>query len=228
MLKEGFTIVKNKGINFIYKNGKRIKHKPWLADLFSFLYDKIMEKSVFPKKFAASYSRHLNFLQNEMKNTHNRTVIELATGSGNLADLLPNDNKYTGTDISKGLLKKACKRFIKSGFDEFELYECNAEELPFSGNQYDMAVCNLSLNFFSDINKAIDELYRILKPQGIFICSIPVPERKPKNSVIHGNLYSEKDLKQLLENKHFVFAPYPEINGALLYFKAIKNTDIPR
>lgn len=71
MLKRDIDIVKKNGIYYLYKNGKKIKDKPWLGDLFSFLYDSIMAKSVFPKKFDASIKEHTQFLKKEYSGVHN-------------------------------------------------------------------------------------------------------------------------------------------------------------
>jgi len=79
------------------------------------------------------------------------------------------------------------------------------------------------LNFFQRTNKFLSELQRILKPNGILYCSVPIPERKKSKAIIHGTLYKLDDLKNLFENKNFSFEPFPHENGALLYFKAKRN-----
>ena len=223
MIKNDFNMIKRNRINFIKENGKIIRYKPWLGDFFSFLYDTIMMKSIFPKKFDASIDKHLQFLKKEYRNINNCVVLELATGTGNTSRLLPSDNKYIGVDISEGLLKIAHKNFIASGFKNFELFLCDAENLPFKDNYFDVCICNLSLNFFSDLQKVLIEIKRTLKQQGVFICSVPVPERNKKKSVIRGNLYSESDLKKIFEKNSFIFNPYIFDNGALHYFKAIRR-----
>lgn len=223
MIKNGIEIVKRNGINYLHMNGRKIKHKPWLGDLFSFLYDSIMSKSIFPKKLDASIEKHTLFLKNEFSSVHNSNVLELATGSGNLSEILPCDNSYTGIDISEGLLRIAYKKFTKAGFKNPELFVCSAEELPFQDMLYDICICNISLNFFSDLDSVIKEVKRVLKNQGIFICSVPVPERNKKQSVIRGELYPENELKKLFEMKGFRFTSYDFRNGALLYFKVISK-----
>lgn len=217
-----FAITKKQGINYLIDgSGQIIRFKPWLGDIFSFLYDRIMEKSIFPKLFNGEIEKHFEILQSEFQQVHNLNIIEIATGSGTLSECLPNDNKYIGIDISKGLLKKARLRFEKSGFKNFELYNTSAEILPFSENTFDFAICNLSLNFFNDIDLFLQELRKILKVGATFFCSVPVPERKPERSKIHGTLYSEKELNEIFSNYGFNFESMPYYNGAVLYFTAI-------
>jgi ubiquinone/menaquinone biosynthesis C-methylase UbiE len=220
--KKEFSTIKKQRINYlINKNGKIKKFKPWLGDIFSFLYDRIMEKSIFPKLFNGNIKKHFEILNKEFKNLHKLKIIEIGTGSGTMAEFLPNNNKYVGIDISKGLLKKAYSRFKGKGFENFELYNTSAEQLPFSENTFDFAICNLSLNFFDNIDFFVQELSRILIPNSTFFCSVPIPERKPKKSKIHGTLYSEKELNKIFKRYNFDFESKPYENGAVLYFTAI-------
>ena len=57
--------IKINGITYLTKNGKKIKYSPWLGDLISFMYDIIMEKSIFPKKLDANMERHIKFLKKD-------------------------------------------------------------------------------------------------------------------------------------------------------------------
>ncbi|MFW6134674.1 MAG: class I SAM-dependent methyltransferase [Elusimicrobiota bacterium] len=223
-IKDAVKITKRNGINyFLDDNNKLIKYKPWLGDLFSFLYDRIMEKSVFPKKFNASIKEHYKILREIFEDVSDKAIVEFATGSGDATRFLNNNNIYAGVDISSGLLRLAKKKFDKNGFTRIELYSADACETPFQSNTFDIAICNLSLNFFQSIDKFLSELQRILKTNGIFYCSVPIPERKKSKAIIHGTLYKLDDLKKMLENKNFNFEPLPHENGALLYFRAKLN-----
>ena len=223
MIKNEIVTVEKQGINYLIKNGSKEKFKPWLGDIFSFLYDSIMSKSVFPKKLEASIEKHTLFLKNEYVNIHNCNVLELGTGSGNLTQILPRDNRYTGIDISRGLLRIAYKKFKKAGFKNPKLFLCSSEELPFEDMFYNICICNLSLNFFGDLDNVVKEIKRVLKKQGVFICSVPLSERKQNKDIIRGKLYSENELKEIFEKNGFLFTPLDFNNGALFYFKASVN-----
>ena len=117
MLKSGIQVIKKKDLCYIAESEKSIKRiKPWLRYPFSFLYDFIMKSSIFPKKFGGDMSKHYEILSQELKGVHGKRVLELATGSGSAVNFLLNDNQYTGTDISPGLLRKAVKSFRSAGF----------------------------------------------------------------------------------------------------------------
>ncbi len=117
MLKNGIKVINKKELHYIVEDGDRLlKFKPWLGDAFSFLYDFIMKNTIFPMKFGGDMTRHYEILNKELKSVHEKRVLELATGSGSAINFLPNDNQYTGTDTSPGLLKKAVKNFNNVGF----------------------------------------------------------------------------------------------------------------
>lgn len=100
-IKDSVGVTTKNGINFLLdKNNKQIKNKPWLGDLFSFLYDNIMEKSVFPKKFNASVVEHYKIMGKIFENVSDKVIIEFATGSGDAIRFLKNKNIYAGVDIS--------------------------------------------------------------------------------------------------------------------------------
>ena len=222
MLKKGITAVNKKGLNYIAEEGGRLqKFKPWLGDAFSFMYDFIMKSSIFPKKFGGDINRHYEILKKELQSVHDKNVLELAAGSGSAVHFLPNDNRYTGTDISPGLLRKASKRFRNAGFRDPALYVASADDLPFDDNLFNIILCILSLNFFSDIHTVIQEIKRAAAPGAVFICSVPVPERNRAQRTIRGTLYSEEDLGKICRDHGLKYETMPEENGALLYFRAI-------
>ena len=104
MLKSEFNINEKHGVCYLSRDGRRVKFTPWLGNLFAATYDRIMERSVFPKKFNASLPLHMEILKKMYSLLHESDVLEVAAGSGNAAEVLPADNRYTGVDISSGLL----------------------------------------------------------------------------------------------------------------------------
>ncbi len=216
-----FLVVKKHGLNYSTdKKGKIIKYKSWMNGLFAPLYDLVMKKSVFPKKLNASYEKHFRILKGFFQDIRHKSVLEIATGSGSLATVLSSDNRYYGVDISEGLLRQALKRLKKHGFYAAELYLSDACSLPFPNETFDVIICNLSLNFIGRIDFFINELKRVSKPDSVFFCSVPVPEKMNKKVRIRGVLYPEKELKEKFEKQHFLFRKLTEENGAVLYFTA--------
>ena len=224
MLRKGARIVTKNGLNFVLGAGdKPLRFKPWLGDSFAFLYDAIMKKSVFPRKFGADMERHYLILRQELENIQKKRVLELATGSGSAVNFLSHSNQYAGTDISPGLLKKAVKKFRSAGFVEADFYLASAHDLPFADETFEVCLCILSLNFFDNLEQVFQEVNRVLAGGSLLLCSVPVPERNRLGRTIRGRLHSEDVLRQTLEKNGFRFESLPWANGALLYFKGVKR-----
>ncbi len=81
MLKDNATVIPKQGIHHVSVDGKVPRRsKPRLGDLFSFLYDPIMERSIFPKKFGADLARHYDIVRGMFGETEDRRILELAAG----------------------------------------------------------------------------------------------------------------------------------------------------
>jgi ubiquinone/menaquinone biosynthesis C-methylase UbiE len=221
-LKPDTKIVRKGRLCYLVESDNRLlRFKPWLGDSFSFLYDFIMSNSILPKKLGSDIRKHYSTLSQELADIHGRRILELGTGSGSAVHFLNNDNQYTGTDVSPGLLKQAARRFMKAGFSDPEFYVVSAYDLPFESGTFDVCMCILSLNFIGNVEKVFQELSRTMITNGLFICCVPVPERNRLKSTIRGTLYSEEELEKICQENGFNFESIPVENGALLYFRAI-------
>jgi hypothetical protein len=45
--------------------------------------------------------------------------------------------------------------------------------------------------WLGDIDNFIKEIRRVMKPESVFNCNVPVPEKKDAGVIIHGNLLSK-------------------------------------
>ena len=228
-LKPNIRIAKKGRLHYLVERDNRlVRFKPWLGDSFSFLYDFVMSHSVFPKKFDADIQKHQDTLSLAMAGIRGRRILELGTGSGSAVHFLHGDNRYTGTDVSPGLLKRAAKRFIHAGFPNPEFFVVSADDLPFESGVFDVCLCILSLNFIGNARKVFQEVGRVLLPRGVFVCSVPVPERNRRRSTIRGVLHSETELEKICRVHGFTYDRIRCENGALLYFKATKQGSVQR
>jgi len=224
VLRSGNQVISHKGLlYFLDEKGKRISYKPWLGDSVGFLYDLIMEKNIFPRKFGANIEKHYEILREMMTDIHGMKVLELATGSGSVVHFLAVDNNYTGSDISVSLLRQAKKKVEKAGFKDSKFYVTSSENSMFEQNSFQVCLCILAINFLNDLNQLALELAQILQPGGVFYCCVPVPERNNTGSIVRGNLYTERKLQEIFSKHNFGFEACTATNGSLLYFQAIRK-----
>ena len=95
------------------------------------------------------------------------SVLEIATGPGyfciELAKL--GDFKITGLDISNDLIKIARTNAQQAGV-KVDFLQGNASTLQFPDRAFDFIFCSWAIKNFMEPIKALNEMYRVLKPGG--------------------------------------------------------------
>ncbi len=104
-------------------------------------------------------------------------VVDVACGTGVVtrlaAERVGAGGTVAGVDINPGML--AVARTAAHGDATTEWYEANAEVLPFGDATFDVAFCQLGLQFFADKVSALREIQRVLTPGGRLLLSVPGP-----------------------------------------------------
>jgi len=90
-------------------------------------------------------------------------VLETSIGTGWNVKVLPEEGKYFGLDISDGMLKQ-CRKNSKKWKRDIELFQGNAEYLPFKSETFDSVFHVGGINFFNDRQRAVNEMIRVAKP----------------------------------------------------------------
>lgn len=95
-------------------------------------------------------------------------VLEVAPGPGFLAIELSRDSRFhvTGLDISKTFVELARKNAAEAGVHP-HFRQGNASAMPFAVNTFDLLVCRAAFKNFSEPEKAVKEMHRVLRPGGI-------------------------------------------------------------
>jgi ubiquinone/menaquinone biosynthesis C-methylase UbiE len=94
-------------------------------------------------------------------------VLEVAPGPGFLAIEMARSGKLhvTGLDISKTFVELARKNAAQAGV-RVDFRAGNASEMPFAENSFDLLVCRAAFKNFSEPQKALREMHRVLRPGG--------------------------------------------------------------
>lgn len=124
-----------------------------------------------------------------VKATHPDTILDIATGTADLAIALAKTNarQITGVDISEGMLKIGREKIYANGFqNKIVLEQGNSEFLRFADNSFDAATVSFGVRNFENINKGLNETYRVLKPGGtLTILEFSHPESFPMKQLYH-------------------------------------------
>jgi len=111
-------------------------------------------------------------LMSWMNPSKKKTLIDVACGTGDLGklfqDLTNTDNKIFCVDPNKSMIGKAKTKL--SSYKNINWIIAPAEKLPIKDNSFDYYTISFGLRNTKDLNKALSEAYRVLKPGGRYLC----------------------------------------------------------
>ncbi|WP_434304968.1 MerR family transcriptional regulator [Clostridium botulinum] len=107
-------------------------------------------------------------------NQPNIKILELGCGDASLWNKnfshIPSNWEITLTDFSDGMLKDA-KKNLGEKRSRFNFKIVNAESIPFEEESFNVVIANHMLYHVPNINKALKEINRVLKSEGILFAS---------------------------------------------------------
>jgi demethylmenaquinone methyltransferase / 2-methoxy-6-polyprenyl-1,4-benzoquinol methylase len=185
--------------------------------------------------------KFINWL-NPQKNTK---LIDVASGTGDIAKLFLKKVEFESfaycVDENQGMLNISKNKNYKSSSMK---WFCNdGEKLPFNDNYFDYYTISFGIRNFNNINKALDEAYRVLKPGGRFLClefskvqndflnqfykiyskSLPtigkiiVGKSEPYEYLVNSieKFYNQEDFLKIIEKRKFKKVTFKNLNGGI-------------
>ena len=128
-------------------------------------------ENIFYKAISNAWEDFYNFLDLNAKNSE---LLDYGCGVGPVIEKVVkmNPKKVTGIDISEISISKAKEKLVQSG-SKVELIVDNCENTMFSNNKFDI-VYGLGILHHLQFSKCINEISRILKPNGTFLFIEPL------------------------------------------------------
>lgn len=150
----------------VYREGKIVVQQQTRAERWRRYWD----------KKSRSYDREMRFMERVFFGDSRQwacsqaggDVLEVAVGTGLNLDAYPADVRLTGLDLSEQMLEIARTRAAELCRD-VDLRQGDAQALPFGDATFDAVVCTFGLCAIPDIDAALDEMARVLKPGGNLI-----------------------------------------------------------
>ena len=132
------------------------------------IYDRLMEH--------VDYGMWSNYINRLIGSTDTKvqSVADLACGTGNFLNHLRSKFPVMyGCDLSEAMIREAR---IKKELQGIPLFICNLQSIAMQDAKVDAAILLYdSLNYLVDevaLQKSLSEIYRILKPEGLFVFDI--------------------------------------------------------
>ena len=129
-----------------------------LWDLYAPIYERAMRSD--RKIYQFMYDRISGMVKD-------REVLELATGPGLLAKhVAPASKRMVATDYSDGMIREAKKGTYPSNLT-FEV--ADAKAIPYPDDSFDVVLIANALHVMPEPEKALREIDRVLRPEGLLI-----------------------------------------------------------
>ncbi len=134
-----------------------------------------------------------------------------------------------GVDYSDDMLEQA--KYRLEGIKNVKLIQGDVHNLDFDDESFDIVLCMNGLHVFPDKDKAYSEIYRVLKPGGLFIACLYVSEEYKLTDFVVNNILCKKgwftgpfDNKNELEDRLNDVYSESEIvfDKAMAYFRCVK------
>lgn len=167
---------------------------------------------------------HLNqprfeFFDRYVSNWEGLSVLDVGCGGGFTCEFMAQKGAIvSGIDQSQKCISKAQEHAAICDF-KINYLQGLGENIPYRDNTFDGVICVDVLEHVADLNKTISEIYRVLKPNGLFLFDTINRNFKSKIIMIWllENLVKEipqgvhdwnkfiqpKELKELMEGKGF-------------------------
>lgn len=101
-------------------------------------------------------------------------ILDVGGGTGDISFLMykaSNGADITVSDINPDMLQVGQSRAVDRGLlGKLKWQEINAETVPYDDNTFDIYTIAFALRNVTEMDKALKEAYRVLKPGGRFFC----------------------------------------------------------
>ncbi|WP_459212844.1 bifunctional demethylmenaquinone methyltransferase/2-methoxy-6-polyprenyl-1,4-benzoquinol methylase UbiE [Aquimarina rhabdastrellae] len=165
---------------------------------------------------------------NIVSNTKPERVLDIATGTGDLAINLAQSKakEIIGLDISAGMLEVGKQKIKAKNLDTvISMVQADSENLPYEDNYFDAITVAFGVRNFEHLEKGLAEIYRVLKPGGVFVVlETSIPTKTPyKQGYKFYSSYILPTIGKLFSKDKSAYSYLSESAAAFPYGEAFNN-----
>ena len=137
-------------------------------------------------------------------------LLDVACGPGVVtAALAPGAASIVAFDATEPMLEKARQRCAKAGLTNVAFRRGDAERMPFADEEFDGVVTRLALHHFAEQQRALDEMFRVLRRGG----SAAIVDAISSEDAAESNLHNA--IERLRDPSHVRMLPASDLLACL-------------
>ena len=121
--------------------------------------------------FGISFDDEFDLITKAADLIGSETILDLACGTGIYTRPWARKLTYgfaVGLDLSRPMLSFAATKALEEGINNVLYIHANALSIPFPKGSFDRVNCCGAIHLFPNLPMALSEIYRVLKPKGVF------------------------------------------------------------
>jgi ubiquinone/menaquinone biosynthesis C-methylase UbiE len=178
---------------------------------------------------------YVNKVLSFIPSTDNKIILDIPVGSGLFtSDFYKKMRNSTiiACDYSMGMIKKAKERYEINGLSNVLYLRCDIAQMPVETNKIDVLLTMNGFHAFSNKDKALSEIVRVIKPQGTIAGCFYIKKQRILTDLVINTLYKwqgsfsapfyTKDEIRNNWGKYFDFQEFHNLKS-IIYFNGIKK-----
>jgi ubiquinone/menaquinone biosynthesis C-methylase UbiE len=151
------------------------------AEQFAKNAEQYRDEAVFAK------GKDLDWMREEVQLPRIQTLLDIGSGAGHTAIAFSDlAEQCIGIDVTPQMVDVANQFSVGQGISNVQFQVGDVENLPFADKSFCVVTCRLAAHHFPDVEQAMREISRVLKPGGVFLLvDHYAPEEKALNEFIN-------------------------------------------
>src|SRR5437763_4218903 len=141
-------------------------------------------------------------LEAELPDWRAKEILDVGCGTGAILKQLGNPEKNVGIDLAPEAILFCRQRGLNN------VRQGDIHALPFPDASFDAVICSSVLyhQWVSDVEGAVREMYRVLRPDGVLLVNVPAfpfLHSAHDEAVMTARRFRKREIRQLLQKQHF-------------------------